>query len=1246
MQFPDQSHINQVRDALWRRSGGGASIMIGSGFSRDALKVRPGAKPIPLWDDLTREMFSKLYPLETEKILATQNPLRLAQEYKSAFGRSDLHRFLKQSVRDEDFKPGNNHTRLLKLPWRDVFTTNWDTLLERARSSVAERAYNVVRSKDEIPLANRPRIIKLHGSFPSYFPLIFTEEDYRTYPTKFAPFVNTAQQAMMESVFCLIGFSGDDPNFLSWSGWVRDNLGTAAPKIYLAGYLKLSSHRRRMLEDRNVVPIDLERHPKAGEWPDNLIHHYATEWFLHTLEQGQPYDVTNWPSPKKQTLEEIPTILEPIEYVKSETPLEEPSLPSSSDKPKKLEDSVRQVLKIWVHNRGIYPGWIVAPSNVRLSLSWKTDEWEDRILKVLPNFGPVERLHAIRELVWQLEILLKPISPKLESAAQEVLKSIDCQNRTIEGNADPEIEWAEIREAWRTIALALVTVARHHLEHDVFEQRIEALSTFLQDNPDVDHRIRHERCLWAIYSMDFEKLESLLQDWIVESCDPIWMMRKAALLTEIGQQDEATELQKYALTNIRGIPTNERSVAAPSREGWSLYSMWQEDNWEILWRRWDELAPLKCNAWMEKQQIADALKSNEKKNNAPSFDLGIRQSAGVSFSNENYNRWVSARRAIHLSEVAGLPPTVNDLNVAVQLFALAADELSTLEPEMAIRLVLRGCKSDKDKTLMRVLSRSCVAALPENSAKALVEICISVIEYTLPKIASAGTGKRPIFWIGRMLVAMEALSRLVLRLGSERAELIFNKAMELYRNSQVAQEPWLTEPIRNLLTRSWETMSKARRNARVFDLLSAPIVGMDNFTAFQQSFYPDPGHLLQDDLSPPIRTDDNNNRWQQIVDLLVRGLHSSGDTRKRAARRVAFVALGERLTESESSKIAQALWSEEYTKPDDLPRETELFDWVFLLLPEPNIGLAKTCFKKKWLSENSKSQDNSPKPTDILYQVGIAIFALKKHNISLSLSEAEHCYLIAIIKQWSDSPLPNFTLSPMDNRLHEPTRRALIGLPTIISEIKIPESIAEKLYNKMQMLNESKVPVFRLVAGLIKSIPNRFDEFALFMRTGLASKNEALAENAATGLYHWLTVSVDITAKIQPPSDDLVREIGVMIATRRTKALGQALQVADWVFDEGSDTQKETIRDLTLQGLGYLAEELRYDRENEQDNNLDVPLLRWRSAQLARSMGAQGLGDAPAVARWLEIIKEDPLPEVRFVKEPPFARQPEEDDEA
>ena len=129
-------------------------------------------------------------------------------------------------------------------------------------------------------------------------------------------------------------------------------------------------------------------------------------------------------------------------------------------------------------------------------------------------------MNAIRELVWRREILLDPITPKLESTAEDVLKPIDCQNRTVDGAAALEIDWATVREAWRTIALALVTAARHRFDHDLFNQRIEALSPFLDDDADVAHRIHHERCLWAIYSMDFEALEGLLKDWRTENCDP------------------------------------------------------------------------------------------------------------------------------------------------------------------------------------------------------------------------------------------------------------------------------------------------------------------------------------------------------------------------------------------------------------------------------------------------------------------------------------------------------------------------------------------------------------------------------------------------------------------------------------------------------------------------------------------------------------------------------------------------------
>ena len=128
-EFPDQLFLNHVRDALWRRPGQ-ASVMIGSGFSRNARKNRPDAPDIPLWPDLARALAKNLSASRNEPE-GEADPLELAQEYEQAFGRTRLHQFLNESVRDEDFRPGEPHSRLLRLPWRDVFTTNWDTLLEQ-----------------------------------------------------------------------------------------------------------------------------------------------------------------------------------------------------------------------------------------------------------------------------------------------------------------------------------------------------------------------------------------------------------------------------------------------------------------------------------------------------------------------------------------------------------------------------------------------------------------------------------------------------------------------------------------------------------------------------------------------------------------------------------------------------------------------------------------------------------------------------------------------------------------------------------------------------------------------------------------------------------------------------------------------------------------------------------------------------------------------------------------------------------
>lgn len=250
---------------------GSTSVMVGAGFSKNAISLAENTVS-PNWEELAKKMFKSLYPCpdntdereKWEKVLVKKtsgrNVLKLAEEYKVAFGRNKLDKFIEDSIEDDKFIPGDLHVKLLDLNWNDVFTTNYDTLLERSIGNISVRKnYKILTSQNALPGSTHPRIIKLHGSIPNAKPYIICEEDYRTYQVKYAPLVNTVQQSMLETQLCLLGFSGDDPNFLNWLGWLRDNMGENCPQIYLCGiFSDMSEFEKKMLESQNITVVNLE----------------------------------------------------------------------------------------------------------------------------------------------------------------------------------------------------------------------------------------------------------------------------------------------------------------------------------------------------------------------------------------------------------------------------------------------------------------------------------------------------------------------------------------------------------------------------------------------------------------------------------------------------------------------------------------------------------------------------------------------------------------------------------------------------------------------------------------------------------------------------------------------------------------------------------------------------------------------------------------------------------------------------
>ena len=251
VQVEAQMHLLTIRKALANRN---AAVMVGAGFSRNA----EGGQNLATWRQLSEALANELEPGRTPGDFTPAAASQLAEQYSRVFSPTHLEQLIKRCVPDDQVTPGRLHALLLELPWSEVFTTNYDTLLERAAERLFDASYFTVCAREDIPqskVLGRRRIVKLHGSFPSHRPFILTEEEYRTYPERFAPFVNLVRQSLLENVFCLIGFSGDDPNFLHWLGWVRDMLDKHALPVYLFLAQEPTLGERKLYEARGVVPV-------------------------------------------------------------------------------------------------------------------------------------------------------------------------------------------------------------------------------------------------------------------------------------------------------------------------------------------------------------------------------------------------------------------------------------------------------------------------------------------------------------------------------------------------------------------------------------------------------------------------------------------------------------------------------------------------------------------------------------------------------------------------------------------------------------------------------------------------------------------------------------------------------------------------------------------------------------------------------------------------------------------------------
>ncbi len=860
----DYPAIQAIQRALWQVSDvRGAAVMIGSGFSLNAELPSPASKAPPLWWQMAQAMERQIGAGSS----GSGNPLRLAEEFRALLGQVALDGLVRDLVPDAEWLPGRAHRRLLELPWSDVLTTNWDTLLERAKADLAERSYDVVLTPADIGRTRSPRIVKLHGSLPSHTPFIFAEEDYRTYPMRFAPFVNLAQHVLLENELLLLGFSGDDPNFLNWAGWVRDQLGASARRIRLAGILDLSPARRRYLENLNVTPIDLAPLAQGIEDP-GARHTKATTVLLEALHGAKPTPIHVWNRTERASHAER----------KDET----------------STDRIVRLTRTWTDDRDRAPDWLVAPRFERSRLRMDTTEAARQALDGLEEVNAKQRGRFVAELAWRLETGHFGVPEWAKAGLESVLSDEDAglspQERT-------RLRFLLGQQAVEDRMFDRVDTLVNDLEGDGGDEDAAAWAAYLQG-------------LGARDRLDLAGIVAVLPR--IKGNDPAWLFRRAALMCIVSDPRGAAKVVRDAMVDIRRRRSlDRRSLWLLSREAWGRF-LWRNmafelrnedegrlelgDDWPLVYDEhridpWDELNALDQEV-REEQETRQKHSGDEKAHFEPGSWTPAAKEPTTRFAD-----WVvpSELQIRRLADAVGVPWRAGGADLLASRLTRSLSETRARLDDAAVWRAASYLRSEDGDLMDGWFGRTQVAALPMPLVRELVAALRTSIGH-LSAAASARDSNR----VEGLRTLLELLSRLAVRVDADTAAELVRLAFATF-DKIAADHWWLFKATTHLMNRALSAIPPADRGRFAGDMLTFPLPGetkpktMDNdWPEFSEAFRPQ-----------EVTIERPKHEWDGRIGTLIAIVGKDrGEQRHRAIQRLWLLKDKGALTEPEIGRFA------------------------------------------------------------------------------------------------------------------------------------------------------------------------------------------------------------------------------------------------------------------------------------------------------------------------------------------------------
>ncbi|WP_095021692.1 SIR2 family NAD-dependent protein deacylase [Bacillus thuringiensis] len=1265
--LPDQHHIEKIRENLWcEREYGNVSIMVGAGFSLNADKLSSNSDSFLLWSQLGEKMKAGLYPYSSNY---NQDVLKLASEYEEVFGRQALDELIISSLPDENYVPGILHKMLLSLPWADVYTTNYDTLLERTTKYIYDRKYNLVLNTSDIPNRMKPRIVKLHGSFPSHRPFIFSEEDYRTYPKKYAPFVNMVQQTIMENILCLIGFSGDDPNFLNWIGWVRDNLGENTPPIYFCGFV--SSTQRRMLEARGITPIDFSPLFPEYKYPGVLKHKKALEWFLLNLKYGRKADVLRWPNLETN----VQGKHEDLPYI----PVRNSDIPKSEmdfgfNKEVEAKDLLK-ILKDWKHTRLLHPGWIITPKNNRDNLWRETGKEIYHILNNIDKLTLVDALMLLYELNWRIETSLAPLYTEYISKMVVIIEKFNAifQTKNIyrsqeklkdfKSNLTSNIDWQLLQKCWVELIFAIIREARG--DHNVaeFDCWMDTIEDVVKQSPEWTSRWYYEKALFNLFKLDQEGIQRVFKEWPRNKNFPFWQVKRASILAELGEMREAERECEEALEDIRiRLQANRVDISLLSQEGWTMVLLrsiknnaWLENDFGEYRDRWTKLSQYKCNPFQEVDVMDSLLKDSVPKwkgnvSVTQEFDPGIitrHYSYGDVFEEEIRLSFAFLR----LFEEVAMPKRSGIVTMYKKSVINATKWIEHSAPMLAMSALIR---TGDAKEIKKIFTREFIISLTEEQVEIFYELFVPSLEQAMSRLSQEEdiTG-----FSSRLLPNLiEIISRIYIRFSKEKKVKIFNLMIKMYNSREIHQFHLVHSQLNYMFKRVLYDMSDMEIYQKLSMLLELPILGEEGFNVEKRLGWFEPFTHIK--WSENYKANRKDPAWSNDIKRLIRLVgNSKNSTRDNAIVRLSRLFEINGLTKEQCEEFTEALYCR-IDQQTQLPCTLRFYNSFLLHLPKKEEEQVKQNFYS-WIvkqdipsifTENGGYSGGNELNRFVAEWINSApsMFLDIAEDTDINYSEEDCMKLLKkILAWWKKERLNKFNQDVFHgNPEDQMYNLTYLMVSVIFLKLKSIDEITKKeIRGLLEDLKEKGIEISHVLPATLHLEIYDINYIYQILKKDLESIDKDRVKYSSKGCLYWIIYGQrGIVPEI--PSVLFDNWINKIYSRRQPKLNNLLGDIGDCIL-YFPNVLNEMHWNYVLDGLEYLIEEvdiniLTKEREYQLFPNSEFALYRElcvRLAGIAYKVYKEKGKDIPDILiKWKEICKNEKLPEVRkklylFVRE-------------